>query len=559
MLPLLVLLIAGLFPAQTRFGSTVRLVLVPVSVLGPHGEPISGLRRDDFRLSVDGRNAPITAFDTVKAAPFVAGRARPIPPNEFLNIPYTAAAPATRTVLLIDDLNTTSTDRQRIRGELLRWLAARPPDGPPTAIYGLTDTLVLAAPFTLDRAMLSSVARRILARKAPIKTPGARPFEVVRASQAGPAAAEHQARDALSLAAPGDALEYFLARGDWITSNLSAYVRAKTTLAALHELAASLAGVPGRKVVLWLTGDIGALNPSLAMQASLSDPSLVPPRVREADVLDAYDALDDADAALCPVDLRGSINPALTPAADAMSHAEFRQAMGEDRLSGSGAEVAASGPGDLAASIAAGSQLAMTTAAVETGGAVFSGRNDLDRLLTAASRPWASYYVLATPYPAGSSTARHSVRVQLRQPRRGVRLLFRHGFGPVRPADGSPPAEWLVDSTAVPLLLRLGAEKHVANSWSLPFLITLPATLDHGSAFSVRIDVMTLDDRGHVLASSSRYADRALSAGGLQEARSHGFTLQGAFTVTGDGLRLGRVVVRDRISGQVGSITIALP
>ncbi|HEY7410294.1 MAG TPA: VWA domain-containing protein, partial [Vicinamibacteria bacterium] len=49
-------------PAGLTFGTSARSVRVPVSVLDKHGEPVLGLRGEDFHVSEDGRAQPVTFF-----------------------------------------------------------------------------------------------------------------------------------------------------------------------------------------------------------------------------------------------------------------------------------------------------------------------------------------------------------------------------------------------------------------------------------------------------------------------------------------------------------------
>jgi hypothetical protein len=163
------------------------------------------------------------------------------------------------------------------------------------------------------------------------------------------------------------------------TSRCSAtHTRATNTLAQFRQLANSFAGVAGKKMVLWLTGDASPLNPTLMNQVNLA----IRPRSRcgssGVNVAATYEALNGAGISLFPVDIRGITNAGLAKPGETPNHADFMQ------------NLALSQPGDVAAyshhdarrqGESANAMMAMETAAVETGGQVLKGSNDLSELL----------------------------------------------------------------------------------------------------------------------------------------------------------------------------------
>jgi VWFA-related protein len=99
----------GVEPAEPYDNSTVT---VDVSVRGEDGEPLTGLSQDDFRLSVDGRQVPITLFSAFSEQqhPEVeggmdAGAADEAAPREPMLPTYL--------VLYIDNQNIRTADRNR--------------------------------------------------------------------------------------------------------------------------------------------------------------------------------------------------------------------------------------------------------------------------------------------------------------------------------------------------------------------------------------------------------------------------------------------------------------
>lgn len=105
-----------------------RVVLVDVVVTGAKGDPVLGLKRDDFRIAEDGTKQTISSFEEHKldhSKPVVLPT---MPPNVYTNFP-TAKSPDSVNVLLLDMLNTqpsrpgeTSALRQMVAGrETTRW------------------------------------------------------------------------------------------------------------------------------------------------------------------------------------------------------------------------------------------------------------------------------------------------------------------------------------------------------------------------------------------------------------------------------------------------------
>jgi len=64
-------LLAQAPPAQQppRFRSGVELVAIDVEVVGRDGEPVLGLRGDQFEVEIDGRKRPVVSAQFLQQAP----------------------------------------------------------------------------------------------------------------------------------------------------------------------------------------------------------------------------------------------------------------------------------------------------------------------------------------------------------------------------------------------------------------------------------------------------------------------------------------------------------
>ena len=106
---------AETLPAPT-FRSTTRLVQVDVVVTDKAGNPITGLKQDDFTVFQDGKPQPVRAFEAHVLTP-EARKTRVIPtlpPNTYTNLPD-SIQDQSWTIVLYDQLNTPTSDQQVAR------------------------------------------------------------------------------------------------------------------------------------------------------------------------------------------------------------------------------------------------------------------------------------------------------------------------------------------------------------------------------------------------------------------------------------------------------------
>ena len=122
----------GQAPAAT-FQAQTRAVEVDVVVLDSHGEPVKGLRKDDFAITEDGTSQTATFFEEHPSG--------------------TARSDSAANVLLIDTLNTPKEDQSFARRQVAEYLN-KMPAGTSLAIFSVGQTLRMVQGFTTDRSML---------------------------------------------------------------------------------------------------------------------------------------------------------------------------------------------------------------------------------------------------------------------------------------------------------------------------------------------------------------------------------------------------------------------
>lgn len=202
-------------PPAPTLSVTAREVLLDVSVLDASGHPVTGLRPSDFTITEE--DAPQTIKRLEEHLPMAAADVArmqampPLPPNTFSN--YTPMANTNASiVILLDALDTPLTAQQSLREQLIAYLRNMQP-GPEIAIFQLAEDIRLIQGFTSDQHALL-------------------------------AAAEGK-RDMPSLFRPiaGNRVEYKNSRHEMLRDTMQMMGR-------------YLAGFPGRKSLIWFTGDL---------------------------------------------------------------------------------------------------------------------------------------------------------------------------------------------------------------------------------------------------------------------------------------------------------------
>ena len=528
------------------------LVLVPASPLDKQGKVVRGLKREGFRLLVDGKPVEIVSFDVVS----VAGTSLVTATNQspqgetkltektILNIPAESSSAGNLVIFLIDFLNTAQADRMFLGRQSLKFFSNQLRPTQEVAVYGLTNSLVLIQPFTRDPSRLIAAARDVLLRRD-------MPSEPVESRPLGP-------EDGLIV----------LRRA----YNIDQRKRALRTLAAFRQLANAYSGIPGKKSLIWLTGDASPLNPTLLYQF-LQDKSLESVRTPAWDIAKTYEALNAANISVFPVDARGVFNVGLPRIDQNQSHTEFMQTMRETQPTD---ESPYSNMTDLLQGEAANAVLAMMGAAAETGGEVLRGSNDLGSLLDRAQQLWAYYYVLGfDPHTASNESEFRYHRIEVRVRGHVSKILARRGFA-IRPAvslasaseiqrDISEAAESPVDLTAVPLALTLGGTNADGKDRHIPFSLLVRgggfalAEDSTGVRYDLSVATLVRDERGEIIRSAVDKAAAMVSPDRTGELKENGITFRGEFRVPAGESCSGRVIVRDNLAARIGTVTVQVP
>ena len=225
----------------------VELVLVDVFVSGRGGEPVLDLRREDFLLFEDGERVEIEQFSVIRGSAGSGGAtiSTTLSDGETLAADGSEMSPA-RVVVFIDDLNLGAGRRKRVFEQLQKVLEKqlRPEDEVMVVNYtGVVETLM---PFTADRRQLKDSLRQAGDPRAMAITASLGEDRILQLIEQ-----RHASETQSAGFTSGDPCVDlgFIAR----THAEQVYGRVQRSASELSLFVKSLAGYPGRKVLLHIS------------------------------------------------------------------------------------------------------------------------------------------------------------------------------------------------------------------------------------------------------------------------------------------------------------------
>ena len=231
----------------------VRTVLVDVVVTDKDNRAIPGLTKNDFQVFEDGKPQAITYFEPNFVGSAAVATPPPLPPNTFTNVPTVVPTDSVN-ILLMDALNTEEGDQSYVHKEMVKYLATLPPSVR-IAVFMLSEKLRIIQGFTQDGTVLRAAIQRLAANPntsallPTISSDNASQSAVNMIEETAVANGYGGVPDA-SLEAMASALQQFQDQEAGFETNQ----RERMTLEALQQIARYLAGVPGRKNLIWFLG-----------------------------------------------------------------------------------------------------------------------------------------------------------------------------------------------------------------------------------------------------------------------------------------------------------------
>src|SRR5664279_2294082 len=152
--------------------TSTRLVVVDVVVADKKGQPVTGLKPEDFTVEENGKKQKVSVF----VPPGIANRtaAAPAPAGVLSNHPENVAPAGIPTVLLLDAANSPFKEQAYGRSQMLKYVVEQTQSGRPMAVVTLTDRLRVLQQFTSDPQVLLTAIKNLRPEQ-PILQPGAPP------------------------------------------------------------------------------------------------------------------------------------------------------------------------------------------------------------------------------------------------------------------------------------------------------------------------------------------------------------------------------------------------
>jgi VWFA-related protein len=509
---------------KVEFKAEAILVLVPV-VVTDHGTAVRHLAQSDFHILENGKAQKIASFEEITAAP--TRLAQPAVPGGFSNMLVGAETPQAVTVLVLDTVNTPYLDQKYGREQLLKTLAHGIGSSQPVALVMITSRgLEILQDFTQDSRQLVATLQKVT---------GEMPLT------------ETDTRDAVAAGLnpdysptrpvpPGDLLRSFLAGGDPDIASFHQGNAVATTLQAFLDLAWALSGIHGHKSVIWLTGSFPFV---------LDSPSAVPGGSLSILYERTFAELAQANISVYPVDVRGLAGPAT----DISSGKLPTPATLHDR-----------------SWLHADTLETLTEVAAMTGGHAFVNTNDLASAFQRALQDSSSFYMLE--YYLDTSDRQPGWRkLKVTVDRGGAEVRSRSGFF-VTNATANPALSRNIDlnfallspfnATGLPLEVNFLGESGKGKQKEVTFRIHIPpsgmSVAGAKNEFDMDFIALAAATNSKLRPSLAQNMRGRVPDSQLANVKTNGFGFQKAIELA-PGQYLLRFVVRDNLSGRVGSVS----
>lgn len=548
----------GEVPPPTIRVST-HLVLVDVVVTDKQGKPITGLKADDFSVQEKGKNQKVAFFSTPED---IAKLSNPpeLGPGIYSNKPEFRSTGKPITILLLDAVNTPFRDQAYSRQQMLKYVREQMKPDERIGVFALTDSLRVLQDFTSDPQVLMAALAKY------------KPEE----QKLGPAAARPLSTGAGPSLGPGAGLQLSLAQSE-IASFQSVQVsyqfdrQFEVTLDAMRALSRILAGVPGRKNVVWLTAtfpfelvpedrnvseaELLASLPSIQQKGvgTIASGSLAASqRSSHADEIRVVASqLASAQVAIYPVDVRGLV-----------SGMEFQSSDSANRQASSTSEIAVARVSDVSSS-----QDTMRAIANETGGRAYVNQNDVRQGVALAVADNAASYTLGY-YPEDKKMDGKYRSIKVKVNKEQVEVRARHGYFAIDPMQAKDKkadlqlGEALRDMVPDTQVTFSAQVKKTDKGTGIDVLIdprTVSATdASGGKKLNLAVYAAVFSADGKMLQSTSQKVDQTFKDDVYQQILQKGILLHLDVDKTPADNNL-HLAVQDAHTGMVGTLTARTP
>jgi VWFA-related protein len=499
-------------PAQRPLRVTTQLVQIGVLVQDTHGNPVTGLTRDDF-VVLDNKEPQDIQLFSVDASFVLPGPNRPLPRNTFSNDIDQGGAPSNLTVILMDSFNTQFLDQAYAHSQLVKFLGTLQPHDR-VALYTLDGRLRILHDFTSDASELLAALK---------KYKGERALDMD-----------------LALSAPQNSFNQALVqigKESGISEN-QAFARDHThpTAEALRMIADHVSSLPGRKNLIWVSGSFPFNLESNNLRRTADGDKI--PYATDAEM--ALRALSSANMAIYPVDARGLFDPG---------------------PNGEGVNVVGLvGPSNFGA---------LQNLASRTGGRAYNGNDIMGSVRRTIDNSRVTYELGFYPQGVKWDGSFHALRVKVK--RANVQVQARGGYFALPESTIAPQTrgEMLREAALSPIAatgLRFRVEAAGPASpgpRKLALTVSFTArqlTFDEvNGKYTDTTDVafVQLDDKNQVVDAALLTFPFTLNSAGYEKLMRQGFVFNREFAIR-PGAAVMRVLVRDAGNGKIGSVDVPL-
>lgn len=515
------------------------MVRIPAIVTNSSGARIPELTIHDFAILENGQPQRIAFFEHIQTKA-VLQKPKELAENEVSNT-Y-EKTPGRLTIILLDTLNTSFRDQERARRSIRKFLAESIVSTEPVALMTLSaDGITVIHDFTMEPGVLAEALKHVPGQKSMNEM--AQPVPVAPLKSNPRVVSMNRGIDYIGLEPMQTRQALFATAGRMREMETQAHINGfygaqavTLTLASLREIGEAFAGIPGRKSLIWATGGVAfpaddkhAVN---AWRGSLS-----------AMYEDTWLALNRADIAMYPLDVEGLVNPSY------VSPAFGRRFYGTPSLQTSVYD--------------------MEEFARMTGGRMCYVKTEIDGCFRQAAADSSDYYLLGfypEPGPKKSGWRKLTVRVERSDAK--VQARTRYFVGETRDANSGRKEDLQLglisplDYTDFPLTVRWTGNTEVAGKKLVGFHFLLAqgaATVDEtdGNHLSMDFAAMAISAQGKIVGEFSKQMEGKLGPAPAKAIKSGGAFFPGEMEL-GAGDYMIRFVVRDNLSGRMGSISTSL-
>jgi VWFA-related protein len=541
---------------------TTHMVLVDVVVTDKQGKPIAGLHPEDFVLEENGKPQKIASLLTPSE---ITPPAPQLPPGIYSNRAQYRSSGGPITVILLDALNTPFTDQAYARRQMLAFVKEQYQPGDRIAIFTLTGQLNVLQDFTSDPQILYTA----MLRYKPQPQDFANADRAATSAAAGdPTAGTTVSSLDASTAPIADNSAAANFRGSGSSTAIStavtalqsfesaqvAYAKdqwAVLTLNALNSLARIMGGLPGRKNLIWVTGDLpfSFIPEDRTMtESELAEdlPSMNTRRVGEhsagnyaatfrqshaEEIRETAARLASAQVAIYPVDARG-----------------------------------------LSISTEIDSQETMRELARETGGRAYVNQNEIKTGVERAFADESAAYTIGY-YPENKKYDGKYRQIKVKVKHDGVEVQNRRGYYAIDPTQtkGYKPEQEVASAlgdvapatfVAFSAQVKPPAANSVKGKIGVTFLVdgnTLSADdAAGGKHLNVALYATIYSPDGKMLSSRSQKVDQSFDTNNYQQILKQGLMLHMDLDPQSGNNQL-RLAVQDVRTGLVGTLVAPLP